>query len=259
MATPPFHWSMAGGITSQTTTSQSNIKDVPTPNGPPGSWALVFQDEFTGTALDTTKWYSTWFNVGGKMNNVHTAASNVTVSHGVARLQLSSNTTGALIHTYPYNNSGRFAARVGDYVEARLWFPGNGTAIYNWSAWWINSTDEYPAGGEHDVAEVLAGKVKVVYHDKDKKGLPSLAPPGYWGNKWHTFGVHRKTESADVYWDGNIVRSYQTNDDGRPLDLILNIGVRDGSPTKLGEEGAMRIDYVRAWRENAAVDEALVY
>lgn len=196
---------------------------------------------------------------GGTMNQVSTVASNVTVGGGVARLQLSSNTTGALIHTYPYKNSGRFAARVGDYVEARLWFPGNGTKIYNWSAWWINSTDDYPAGGEHDVAEVLKGEVKVVYHDKDRQGTRSYAPPGYWGDAWHKYGVHRKADSADVYWDGALVKTYPTNDDGRPLDLILNIGVRDGSPTVLGADGALRVDYVRAWREKAGVEGALGY
>src|SRR5690606_10928137 len=130
---------------------------------PPGSWQLVFQDEFDGIRLDTSKWYPTWFNVGGTMNAVSTAASNVTVSDGIARLQLSSTTTGALIHTYPYKNSGRFAARVGDYVEARLWFAGDGSQVFNWAAWWINSTDDYPAGGEHDVAEVLVGELKIVY------------------------------------------------------------------------------------------------
>ena len=229
----------------------------PEPIGPSGSWQIVFQDEFDGDHLDTAKWNSTWFNMGGTMNGVSTAASNVTVSGGEARLQLSTTSTGALIHTYPYNSPERFAVSVGDFIEARVWFPGNGSQIFNWSAWWINSTKEYPSSGEHDIAEALGGKLKVVYHDKDKNSIGSFTPPGYWGGAWHTYGIHRKLSSANVYWDGDVVRTYNTNDDGRPVDVILNIGVRDGSPTSLGSEGALRIDYVRAWRPLSKVDGAI--
>lgn len=223
------------------------------PVGIAGLWSLSFQDEFSGTALDTTKWEPRWFSEGGTMNNVGTFASNITVANGEARLQLSSSTRGALMHTTGGFNSGRpsrYALPVGGLAEARLWFPGNGTVLDNWPAFWANDTYDgvsgQPVNGEHDIAEVLGtGQLTVNYHSKSGAHNQG-AVPGYWGDAWHTYAVHRKATSADVYWDGKLVKSYPTDDAGAPIELILNVGSGKG-PTVTGLAGALRVDYVRAW------------
>lgn len=212
--------------------------------GAAGWGAPTFSDDFDGTSLDTSKWESTWFGEGTRMNNVGTYAKNVSVAGGEVRLQLSSNSEGALIHTG--YKAGHYQFPVGSYVEARIYFPGNGSEIYNWPAWWANSTENYPSSGEHDIAEGL-GQLTVNYHSPTGT-YNQGAVPGIWSNAFHTYGVHRQANKADVYWDGQLVKSYATSDDGRPQDLILNVGTGGGS-TVLGQAGAIRVDYVRAWKQ----------
>jgi hypothetical protein len=209
-------------------------------------WTLSFRDEFNGTSLDLSKWESTWFGDGTRMNNVGTYARNVNVADGEVRLQLSSSGEGALIHTG--YKPGHYQYPVGSFVEARIYFPGSsGTTLYNWPAWWANSTEGYPRSGEHDIAEVLgSGTLTVNYHSPSGAHNQGSVP-GNWGNSYHTYALHRQASKADVYWDGRLVKSYDTDDDGAPEDLILNVGSGAG-PTKTGAEGAMRVDYVRAWR-----------
>lgn len=227
--------------------------DAVVPAGVPGTWDLAFGDEFSGTALDLTKWRANWFEEGGSMNNVGTHAANVTVANGEARLALTSSTSGALIHTgggYKSGEPTRYALPVGGVAEARVWFPGNGSAIYNWPAFWANDSYDgvsgQPVNGEHDIAEVLgSGQLTVNYHSPTGAHNQGSVP-GYWGNAWHTYAVHRKATSADVYWDGKLVKSYRTDDGGQPSELIFNVGSGKG-PTMAGSTGALRIDYVRAW------------
>ncbi len=218
------------------------------PNGPPGTWTLTFADEFDGTTLDTNKWTNSWFNesVSG-MNGVQTLRSNVSVANGQVALQLSDSTHGALIHTDGDSITGRAAAVVGGVVEARCNFAGNGTYLYNWPAFWANSTVNYPAAGENDIAEVLSPGVLTVNYHSPSGSHNQGAPAGYWGGALHTYTLYRKSTSSDVYWDGVLVKSYPTDDNGNPEDIILNMGIGKG-PTQLGSAGALRCDYVRTYR-----------
>jgi hypothetical protein len=47
-----------------------------------------------------------------------------------------------------------------------------------------------------------------------------------------------------VYWDGVKVKSYTTDDSGRPEILILNMGIHS-SNTVIG--ASLKVDYVRAY------------
>jgi hypothetical protein len=214
------------------------------PVGPVGSqkkWTLAFDDEFNGTSLDTTKWAANWYDEGGEMNGVGTYAANVSVSGGNLILTRASSTSGALVNTQ--SNNG-FAVQVGMYAEARIYFPGNGSSIYNWDAWWI-SGPSWPADGEHDIAEVLGGALTENYHSPSGAHNHG-APPGYWGNAFHVYGIYRQSGSAQVYWDGNLVESYSTDDNGVGENLVLNVG--SGSPAAYGAASQMLVDYVRVWQ-----------
>jgi len=48
-------------------------------------------------------------------------------------------------------------------------------------------------------------------------------------------------------WDGKLVKSYPTDDNGTREDIIFNNGYGDPALFKAGAEGAIKIDYVRAW------------
>jgi hypothetical protein len=220
------------------------------PYGVPGAWTKVFEDNFDGTTLDINKWSDM---DGATMNNVTTSGANIAVSGGELRLTLSNSSTGAFISSSGFDGAvDGYLLPVGGVAEARVWFPGNGTELYNWSAWWTSGSD-WPTNGEHDIAEILeSGDLTVNYHYGDF-GSPISDnqrpnPSGYWGDAWHIYTLHRKSTSADVYWDGVLVHSYATSDAGGDHSLLLNVGATgDSGLDRTGSTGVMRVDYVRAW------------
>lgn len=232
---------------SATATAEPAPATAPQPMGPPGTWTQVFGDEFDGTSLDLTKWSA---SEGWTVNNVTCRSANTTIADGVATLKLSSTSEGAQIIT---DASGKvvgshdYQAPVGSYAEARIWFPGDDATqpIYNWPAWWTNG-DPWPAAGEHDVAEGYNGTLSVNYHSPSGSHNQGTVP-GDWNNAFHTYGVHRKTTSADVYWDGVLIASYPTDDNGGPHWLRINVGRSTSRTPVVGDAGAVRVDWVRVW------------
>lgn len=217
-----------------------------TPAGVAGNWTLKFDDEFSGTSLDTTKWSNCWFSPQcGSMNNVKTDPGNVSVSGGNLVLTLSSSSTGALVSTNPYGGASTGYQFTYGVVEARIFFPGDGTNCYNWPAWWTDG-QSWPADGEHDIAEVLGGPMTVNYHSSSGAHNQG-AVPGYWCGAYHTYTLYRHAGGGDVYVDGKKVKSYSTDDTGTPEYLILNVGY-SGSPAAFGAASQVKVDYVRAWQ-----------
>lgn len=218
------------------------------PLGPPGAWKLVLDEEFD--TLNTGLWTPYWFrdcHPGSTKNGVKTCSSNVKVENGNAVLQLSDAESGALLSTNPKDG---VPGHVGfqyttGYVEARIYFPGTCSGgIYNWPAWWTTG-QKFPATGEIDIAEPLAGTMTTVYHSADRD--PAKWFIGCWAGGYHTYGVHRKAGVNDVYFDGKLEFSYPTNDGNAPHYLLLNVGI---NPDKLvlGKTGAVKVDWVRAWQ-----------
>ena len=213
--------------------------------GPSGiTWqAPDFEDNFDGTSLNTNKWASSWFN-GGSMNNVTTSPANVAVSGGNLILTLASVSSGALVNTNPDDAAGTPYEFTTGYAEARINFPGNGTDVYNWPAWWVTGQN-HPETGENDIAEGL-GTMTVNYHSTSGAHNQGTVP-GVWTNAFHTYALHRKVGSCDVYYDGNLVKSYSTEDGEAPHYLIFNVG-QSGSRTKVyGTGSRVLVDYVRVW------------
>ncbi len=143
------------------------------PSGPSGSWTNTFDEEFNGTALDTSKWMPNWHGEGGVMNDVGTYAANVSEGGGHLTLTLAGPNSGALIGS---DVPGGHKVAVGEYVEASVLFPGNGTSIDNWPAWWTSGPN-WPAAGEHDIAEGL-GSLTVNYHSPSGPHNQGTIP--YW-------------------------------------------------------------------------------
>jgi len=150
------------------------------PSGPSGSWTNTFDEEFNGAAVDTTKWMPNWYGEGGVMNDVGTYAANVSEGGGHLTLTLAGPNPGALIGS---DVPGGHKVAVGEYVEASVLFPGNGTSIDNWPAWWTSGPN-WPAAGEHDIAEGL-GSLTVNYHSPSGPHNQGTIP-GNWSNAYHS-------------------------------------------------------------------------
>ncbi len=232
--------STSGGCTSGGTTAPC-IGSATT--GASGWGTPVFDDEFSGTSLNTTNWHNSWFN-NGTMNNVSTSSSNVAVSGGNLILTLSSSSVGAMVDSDPHQASTGFQFGTGYYVEARIYFPGNGSNIYNWPAFWTDG-QSWPTDGEIDIAEGL-GQLTSNYHSpQGANNGPQEG--GNWADGWHTYAVDRESGMNTIYWDGKIIRSYSTDDGGSPEYLLFNVGCSGGCTT--GSASQVKVDYVRVWKK----------
>jgi hypothetical protein len=231
----PAHANVSRTFASSRGSSKTTVS-APTsvqPTGIGGNWSLVFDDEFSGSSLS-----SQWTNDNGwtNQNNVTDSSKNVSVAGGDLTLTLASKSSGAQVATTSFNLA------VGEYVEARIEFPGTGKTVYDWPAWWLSGPG-WPNAGENDIAEGL-GTLTVNYHGPgvtDNTGTVA----GTWAGGFHTYGLYRGATSCQVYYDGKLVRSYPTDDDGLPETLILTMGA--ANTLKYGSQGQMAVDYVRAW------------
>lgn len=221
---------------------------TPAPPGVPGTWTLVFEDNFD--SLNRSVWTPYWFkdcSAGSVMNLVQTCSSNVSVAGGALRLQMSAAGKGSLVSTSPKDGvAGHSGAEFGfGYFEARILFPGRcGSGIYNWPAWWTTG-QSWPGTGENDIAEPMGGVMHSNYHSSAGNAGKTVA--GCWAGEYHIYGVNRRAGKNDVYYDGRLVHSYATRDGGAPHHLIINVGYSAGSPV-FGAAGAVMVDYVRVWK-----------
>ena len=208
---------------------------TPQPVGVSGTWPLVFDDEFNGTALNTSAWdtHNGWTN----QNNVTDRASNITEIGGDVVLTLASRTSGAAIQ------SKVATLGVGEFAEARIDFAGSSTNVYNWPAWWASGPN-WPSAGENDIAEGL-GTLTVNYHSPTGTHNQGTVP-GVWTGGFHTYGIYRTATKSYVYWDGKLVKSYATSDNGQPESLIFTMGA--ANTLAYGTGGRMLVDYVRVWK-----------
>jgi hypothetical protein len=224
----------APAVTSSPSTSTTAVKHAPVPLGVRGPWKLVFSESFDRSSLNRSVWnaHDGWTD----QNGVTDALGNVRVRDGHAILTLASDSSGAELGTR------HFSLKVGEFAEARISFAGDGHTIYNWPAFWASGPD-WPRGGENDIAEGF-GALTVNYHSPDLVEH-SGAVGGNWAGRFHVYGIYRGTNFSRVYWDGKLVETYRTDDDGQPETLLLTLGA--GNETRTGAAGAMIVDYVRAW------------
>jgi beta-glucanase (GH16 family) len=204
------------------------------PLGVPGNWKLVFDDEFDGSSLNRGVWnaHDGWRD----QNAVTDHLGNIAVRNGHLILTLAATDSGAEI------GSRHFGLEVGEFAQARIDFAGSGSTVYNWPAFWASGR-HWPQGGENDIAEGF-GALTVNYHSPTLTHVTGQVP-GDWAGGFHVYGIYRGRRYSRVYWDGKLVRTYSTDDDGEPETLLLTLGA--GHHIVTGAAGAMVVDYVRAW------------
>jgi beta-glucanase (GH16 family) len=202
---------------------------------------MIFDDEFDGGSMNSNSWadHSGYVN----QNNVTDSSNNMSIGDGDLTLTLANSTSGESIETKTA------ALNIGDYAEARIDFAGSGVSIYTWPAFWAAGPG-WPASGEQDIFEGL-GSATVNYHYAVNGNNTQAGPfdiPGNWSNGFHTYGIYRGSNYCDVYWDGKLVKSYSTDDNGGPEGLILEMGA--ANTLAFGAQGQMVVDYVREWKQS---------
>jgi beta-glucanase (GH16 family) len=228
----------ASGLSACTTTSASAGVQ---PEGSTGSWTLAFDDEFNGSSVNRTSWSTD--NGYINQNNVTDSSSNISVVDGCAVLRLASARSGAEMTT---NTVG---LKVGEWAEARIQFAGNGTTVDNWPAFWAAGPG-WPASGEQDIFEGL-GNATVNYHYAVRGNNTQAGPfniTGDWAASFHTYGIYRGSNYCYVYWDGKLVKTYPTDDNGGLEYLLLTEGAANS--LSFGASGHMLVDYVRVWKQS---------
>jgi hypothetical protein len=247
-----------GGSSSATTTATGLVQSVGgsslQPVGDPlgREWTAVLDDEFNGRSIDTRKWVAL---TGWRNNNETSNPKNCIESgSGDLILALSGDGTGCDLYSSKRYGAGANAhdLLVGDYVEARIWFPGPGSSptstIYNWPAFWAYDGSGNWKAGEIDIAESF-GHMEANYHGTSA-GMNVARPPGNWANSWHVYGVYRGARRDQIFYDGTLVGTVATSDDGGPQSIMFTSGKTNaccGAPSVTGPAANVLVDWVREW------------
>lgn len=225
---------------------------APLPHGDPGSWNLVFDDEFGGTHLNTSLWSVGWFGSGitGPLTpNALECFDPAQVKQHHGQLDLSFRLrpetcggaqrpyTGAIVTT-----NGKFSFTYG-FVEVRARLPGAHGVVYDWPDFWTDGQN-WPADGEDDVVEGLQGHA--CWHFHSLAGMPGRCDRTPLSHGWHTFGADWEPGSVTYYYDGQVIGTITTGITSSPMYLIISIG---GDP-RVGpvHRATFRIAYVRVWQ-----------
>jgi beta-glucanase (GH16 family) len=232
------------------------------PTGVRGDWKLTFDDEFSGTSLDTAKWSTGWYG-SGITPPIDSAEKDcydpAQVSEGGGTIGLTlirksedcgvsdqAYTTGAV------TSRGKFSFTYG-FIEARVWVPavpGNPSEAANWPDVWADG-QSWPEDGEIDIAEGLGGDVCAHFHGPDNPigvgaGGPSQTgcPDGTYAGGWHVFGADWEPGIVTYYYDGADIGSVTSGITSAPMFLILSYasGYLNQAPA------TMRVDYMRVWQ-----------
>jgi beta-glucanase (GH16 family) len=244
------------------------------PNLARAGWNLVWDDEFSGTAIDTNHWTFETGNHGGWGNNeleFYTGRlGNAYVSNGVLHIVARRESTNGCTYTSArMKSAGLFSQKYGRF-EFRAKFPqGKGY----WPALWLMPQDSayggWPECGEIDIVENKGDYPAVVqgtihYSGADGRHLQSTDlytfAPANGANNFHTYTLEWTTNSISWFVDHDLYET-QTNWStasapypapfNQPFYIIMNLaigGVYDGNPdTKTVFPGEMQVDYERVY------------
>ncbi len=235
---------------------------IPTPAG----WMLVWNDEFSGPRIDSTKWTHEVNDYGGGNNELQ---------YYTARPENSFIEDGSLViqaRKEPYltrqYTSARMITRLkGDWrygrfeIKAQLPY-GKGL----WPAIWMMPTDSeyggWPSSGEIDIMELLGHEPWKTYGTihfgtspatRQQSGGSYTLPAGTFAGGFNVFAL--EWDSTQIRWYVNDVKYYQASI-GPPFDkrffMILNVAVGGNWPGNTDEftvfPQRMTIDYVRVFR-----------
>jgi beta-glucanase (GH16 family) len=252
---------------------------TPTPEWERAGWALVWQDEFSGDAIDSNKW---GFDIGGHGwgNNegqfYSDRTDNARLENGMLVIEareekfIRRNYTSARLKT-----QGLFAWTYGR-VEARMRLPyGNGI----WPAFWMLGTDisevGWPASGEIDIMEFIGREPDRVYGTVHGPGYSGGSGVGHYHNfqpgelkdNFHVFAI--EWEPEEIRWYVDEVQFFKITPESlpgkwvydHPFFIILNLAVGGSWPGYPDESTVfpqfLYVDYVRIYQRPDQITTSL--
>ena len=233
---------------------------APSPVVVPGTWNLIWQDEFNGTSLDLTKWQPNWFgatntSVTQYINSAEGQCfdpANVSEGNGELDLNLIAKTcptSAGKSAGMPYTGSmissrTHFTFTYG-VVETRMWVNGSDqTRCNNWDSFWLNGLT-VAGREEYDIAECLGNSFNFHLNPGSIFGGSNKSTPI--SNGWHLFTMDWEPTGATVYYDSTLIGTITKSVYTAPM-YILYENATHGT-TNVVAPDVMRIDYVRVWQK----------
>lgn len=251
------------GPTGPTAPEPETPPATPTPIGIGGTWNMIFNDEFSGSSIDATKWstlrgglvwpYGDPYNP--PIEDAFYKRANSTVRDGNAVLTLKKETSNG----YPYSSGvihsgNHFSFKYG-YVESRVKVPKCSGC---WPAFWMLDTpvdDHWPP--EIDIFEFFDSindpHPYFNYHWADnghkQLGIKQIGSSARdYTDTFHTYGLMWTASKVQVYLDGVPGPAFT---DPRFITqarnyVIFNFALQKGKTPPSGQE--LLVDYVRVWQ-----------
>jgi beta-glucanase (GH16 family) len=249
---------------------------------PDGSaWTCSFDDEFDGSALDTSLWMvqeTSWngYHVGSEC--FVDTPNNVALGDGALHLTVRKETQGFVCHRpkKPYNTqwTGGMVTTYGKYTQAfgrfeiRAKFPAGAARGLHSAFWmWPQDPDRYgrwPGSGEIDIAEYYSQwsdrVVPYVHYTGSQYQVTNqnclVADP----SAWHTYDLYWTHTAISMTIDGRDCLYTKINplfpmqapapfDQPFELSLTQGLGVKGNAPSSATALPATTaVDYVRMWK-----------
>ena len=266
---------------------RTNAVGATAPPAPPlplkGPWHLVFDDEFTGTKLNTSNWYPTCRWAPGTKASCGTndgsincfLPSNLSVSRGELHLRAQRKHvhcdngknygySGAWLATTHDSLPVQFAFKYG-FAEARILLPNYAAGTGFWNGFWLGpSANWFPEVDINEWQSSQPNMDNMYYHHVCTTGGKPV-PGGcqsaaqLWQKEplsqtWHIFAVDWEPHSMIFYLDGKQMFSYDHGTYGHPLSIHITyeINGRPDDPvrrsTKLPQKE--EVDWVRIWQHS---------
>jgi beta-glucanase (GH16 family) len=221
----------------------------------------IFDDEFSGGSLDSSKWRTdgNWFACQNNSQNIALAADPSNPANSFLHLYLGQPCTAggdlsaSIIQTAAYQNARPFSFKYG-YVEARVKIPA---ANGSWPAFWLASLRRHTR--ELDIGEWGGSQPTSVFmniHYPDGTFSGGTYTGTDWSTDFHTIGLDWKRGSLAWYVDGSL--KFQVTDSrvpGETMYVLLDHACggwlnNDFCPTSASSPPNLydfQVDWVRVW------------
>jgi beta-glucanase (GH16 family) len=261
------------------------------------NWQLIWEDNFDGTELDSTKWiqeygtgaqYNMWGWGNGELQ--HYQSQNTTLSNGIAKIEVKEEPAG-IIETYwnttSYYSSSKISTKgIFDFrygkVEARIkTIDGQGF----WPAFWMLPTGgSWPCDGEIDIMEQWgnnyltnsttgAAHIGTCPYSQSThfyESFSSYISSGSYADDFHTYSVIWKEDTITWYVDETELFSLNPSNywsipsqstwpfNANEWYLMINLAITQAGPnSNTVFPNQMEIDYVRVYQENITSIESV--